>query len=83
MIHALQAAARAARQATSVTDDKRGVVIVITEDALIVRGWDRTTEKGEARAVCEVAWLEFVANNDLVGNAVALVVERLDAAVRS
>jgi hypothetical protein len=81
MIHALQAAARAARFASMPLGGPRGVVIVLTEDALIVRGWDRSGAKGEVRSLARVTWQEFVANNDLLENAVVQVTGALDRAL--
>jgi hypothetical protein len=82
VIAALQAAARAARFASPPTG-RRGVEIVLTEDGLIVRGWDRSAPKGEVRASTEVSWQEIVGNNDLVENAVTLVTGALDRALNA
>lgn len=81
MIHALQAAARAARIASMPIGGTRGVAIVLTEEGMIVRGWDRSGSKGEVRASSEVEWSEFVHNNDLPENAVTLVTGALDRAL--
>jgi hypothetical protein len=83
VIAALQAAARAARIASMPIGGTRGVSIILTEEGMIVTGWDGSRSSGTPRVSTEVTWEEFVGNNDLGENAVTLVTDALDRALNA
>jgi hypothetical protein len=77
MIRDLIEAAKLAREATPVHDTRRVVEVLITEEGLIIRG--RYSDARHAFGASEeVRWSELEGQPRLAGNAVRLVVRRIE-----